>query len=78
MLLSDTFNKDINAVVLDINMPDMTGLQVFKEIKSINPFVPIVLHTGTAAMQDERRDIRRQFQPHAYVQKGVQSSSWIQ
>ena len=27
----DTFNKDIHAVVLDINMPDMTGMQVFRE-----------------------------------------------
>jgi len=51
-------------------MPDMTGLQVFKEIKSINPYVPIIFHTGTAAMRDERRDLRRQFRPHAYVQKG--------
>jgi len=42
----DTFNKDIHAVVLDINMPDMTGMQVFREIKLINPFVPIVFHTG--------------------------------
>ena len=66
----DIFNKDIHAVVLDINMPDMTGLQVFKEIKSINPYVPIIFHTGTAAMRDERRDLRRQFRPHAYVQKG--------
>ncbi len=66
----DKFNNNIHAVVLDINMPDMTGLQVFKEIKSINPYVPIIFHTGTAAMQDERRDLRRQFRPHAYVQKG--------
>ena len=66
----DKFNNDIHAVVLDINMPDMTGLQVFKKIKSINPYVPIIFHTGTTARQEERRDLRRQFRPHAYVQKG--------
>ena len=66
----DKFNNNIHAVVLDINMPDLTGLQVFKKIKSINPYVPIIFHTGTTAKQEERRDLRRQFRPHAYVQKG--------
>ena len=66
----DSFNNTVHVVVLDINMPDMTGLQVFKKIKSINPYVPIIFHTGTTARQEERRDLRRQFRPHAYVQKG--------
>ena len=66
----DKFNNNIHAIVLDINMPDLTGLQVFKKIKSINPYVPIIFHTGTTAKQGERRDLRRQFRPHAYVQKG--------
>ena len=66
----DKFDNNIHAVVLDINMPDMTGLQVFKKIKSINPYVPIIFHTGAAVRQDERRNLRRQFRPHAYVQKG--------
>ena len=66
----DKLNKDINAVVLDINMPDLTGLQVFKRIKAKNPYVPIIFHTGTIVRQEERRGLRRQFRPHAYVQKG--------
>ncbi len=37
----DKLNKNVNAVVLDINMPDLTGLQVFKKIKAENPYVPI-------------------------------------
>ncbi len=66
----DKFNNNIHAVVLDINMPDLTGLQVFKELKLINPYTPIIFHTGATARQEERRDLRRQFRPHAYVQKG--------
>ena len=66
----DKFNNNIHAVVLDINMPGLTGLQVFKKIKLKNPYVPIIFHTGTTARQEERRDLRRQFRPHAYVQKG--------
>ncbi|MBC8554571.1 MAG: response regulator, partial [Candidatus Brocadiales bacterium] len=53
----DSFNNTVHVVVLDINMPDMTGLQVFKKIKSINPYVPIIFHTGTTARQEERRDL---------------------
>ncbi len=37
----DKLNKNVNAVVLDINMPDLTGLQVFKKVKAENPYVPI-------------------------------------
>ncbi len=66
----DKFNNNIHAVILDINMPGLTGLQVFKKIKLKNPYVPIIFHTGTTARQEERRDLRRQFRPHAYVQKG--------
>jgi response regulator RpfG family c-di-GMP phosphodiesterase len=66
----DKLNKNVNAVVLDINMPDLTGLQVFKEIKAKNPYVPIIFHTGDVTCREDRRDIRRQFRPHAYVLKG--------
>jgi len=64
------FNKSINAVVLDISMPDMTGLQVFEIIKEKNPYVPIIFHTGSVTRSDNRRDIRRQFRPHALRYKG--------
>ncbi|ODS32731.1 MAG: two-component response regulator [Candidatus Scalindua rubra] len=63
-------NNDINAVVLDINMPDLSGLQVFEKIKAKNPYVPIIFHTGSVTHKDDRRDIRRQFRPHAYIVKG--------
>ncbi|MDR4497363.1 MAG: response regulator [Candidatus Scalindua sp.] len=66
----EKLDKNINAVVLDINMPDITGLEVFEKIKAKNPYVPIIFHTGVAKKREDRRDIRRQFKPHAYVIKG--------
>ncbi len=66
----DRLDKDIHAVVLDIDMPDITGLEVFEKIKAKNPYVPIIFHTGVATKREDRRDIRRQFKPHAYVIKG--------
>ncbi|MFQ5963756.1 MAG: adenylate/guanylate cyclase domain-containing protein [Candidatus Scalinduaceae bacterium] len=65
----DKLNKNINAVILDINMPDLTGFQIFEKIKAKNPYVPIIFHTAFAKKED-RKDIRRQFRPHAYVIKG--------
>lgn len=66
----DKLNKNINAVILDIKMPDISGFQVFEEIKVKNPYVPIIFHTGSVTHRDDRRDIRRKFRPHAYVIKG--------
>ena len=65
----EKLNNNISAIVLDINMPDLTGLQVFEKVKAKNPYVPIIFHTGEAAKKD-RRDIRKQLRPHAYVLKG--------
>ncbi len=66
----DKFNNGVYAVVLDIYMPDLSGLEVFQKIKSKNQYVPIIFHTGAPKRQEERRSIRRHFRPHAYVQKG--------
>jgi DNA-binding NtrC family response regulator len=63
------FNEKIHAVVLDLTLPDMFGLEVFEKLKEKNPLVPIILYTG---MSDrwERIKVRRTFRPHAYILKG--------
>ncbi len=65
----DTFHDAVFAIVLDINMPDISGLEVFEIIKSKNHYVPIIFHTGYDE-REKRIDIRRHFRPHAYVVKG--------
>lgn len=65
----DTFDKTVSVVILDINMPDMSGLEVFEIIKSKNQYIPIIFHTGFDE-KEKRSDIRKQFRPHAYVLKG--------
>lgn len=63
------FNDTIFCVILDINMPDMSGLDVFEILKSKNQYIPIIFHTGYDE-REKRVDIRRHFRPHAYVVKG--------
>ena len=39
-------NNDIDIVISDIKMPKMTGIEMAKEIKNINPDVPIIFTTA--------------------------------
>jgi len=39
-------NSDIDLVIADINMPKMDGLTMSKEIKKINPSIPIIITTA--------------------------------
>ena len=65
----DKFNDTVFVVILDITMPEMSGLEVFEIIKSKNQYIPIIFHTGLD-QKEKRTDIRRHFRPHAYVVKG--------
>ena len=38
--------NEIDLVVVDMIMPDMSGLEVFKELKSINPGIIVILSSG--------------------------------
>ncbi|MFC1478053.1 sigma-54-dependent transcriptional regulator [Candidatus Margulisiibacteriota bacterium] len=39
-------NTDINLIIMDINMPEMNGLEAFRKIKQVKPKIPIIMMTG--------------------------------
>ncbi len=39
-------NQDIDAVILDLVMPERGGITVFETIRSISPASKIIIHTG--------------------------------
>ncbi|GAB4282261.1 MAG: hypothetical protein Kow0068_06900 [Marinilabiliales bacterium] len=45
-------NPDINLVLLDIKMPKKDGYEVFKEMKKINPNIPVIAQTAYALTED--------------------------
>ena len=44
-------NSRFDAVLLDVHLPDMTGLDVFREIRQIDPRLPVIVMTAFATTQ---------------------------
>ncbi len=43
--------KLFDAVVLDVSMPGMDGVATLRELKRINPEVPVIMLTGHATLE---------------------------
>jgi len=51
----ETSPDDFKIVVVDLTMPNMTGIELARKMKILRPNIPIVLSTGnTARIKDER------------------------
>ncbi len=50
-----TKNKDIDFILMDINMPIMNGYLATEEIKKINPNVPIIAQTAYSTPEDKAK-----------------------
>jgi len=61
-------SPNINAIVLDIRMEGMDGLQTATRIRDINPDIPVVFHTGYPGDFSESK-VDSEYQPFDYVGK---------
>ncbi len=47
------FSGDVDAVVLDCEMPGMNGYELAERLKELNPLLPIVMVSGTNPEMEE-------------------------
>jgi two-component system nitrogen regulation response regulator NtrX len=66
-------NPDIEAVVLDIKMAKMDGLETASRIQKINPDLPIIFCTGFPGDYSESQ-IDNEFKPFEYIVKNERPS----
>ncbi len=48
---------DYDAIVLDLGLPDMDGLSVLSDIKSVKPEVPVIICTARDALDDRLKGL---------------------
>jgi PAS domain S-box-containing protein len=64
--------NEISAVLLDMSMPGMSGLDIFRELIVINPQVKVLLSSGFA--EDERVTAARSSGVRGFIQKPYTAS----
>ena len=52
----------VDAIIVDIGLPDRKGDELVREIKAVNPALPIILATGQSA-----RTVRERFKNEGNV-----------
>jgi len=62
-------DEGADALLLDMTLPEMNGLQVLQQIRGLNPNVPVVVVTGETS-DDIRRSCER-LGVHDYLSKPV-------
>lgn len=50
--------EEFDVVILDINMPEVDGIQTMKAIRSSFPGVPVIIHTGAGTINDAKKAIQ--------------------
>ena len=50
-------NKDISLVLMDIRLPDISGLEVTKKMKQTKPSVPVIAQTAYALKSDKKKSL---------------------
>ncbi len=62
-----------DLVLLDINLPDINGLDVLKELKKINPDVLVIIVTGYASIEDAVQAIK--LGAYDYIEKPLKKNT---
>jgi PAS domain S-box-containing protein len=67
--------KEIDLVLLDLTMPNMSGLEVLERIRAIDPLVKVVLSSGYRAGEEDDSD--RFSEASAFLSKPYRAASLV-
>lgn len=69
----NTFKSErVNAVILDYWMADMNGMQVAREIRKLNPAIPIIILSAYGELLDESLGIA-----DLWIRKGEEDPQYL-
>ncbi len=51
-------NRNLDLVMLDVNLPTMSGLNVLKQIKEVNEDIPVIVISGSVSTENAIEAIR--------------------
>jgi len=70
-------NKDISCILMDIRLPDISGIIASREIYKINPALPVIFHTGHPGEYYESH-LMDEKNAYGYVTKGDSISKLVE
>ena len=69
-------NPDLSLILMDIKMPNGSGLDATRQIRKTKPFLPVIAQTAYALQGDEEKALAAGC--NAYVTKPVRKQKLIQ
>jgi DNA-binding NtrC family response regulator len=70
-------NRKISCILMDIRLPDISGIIASREIYKINPTLPVVFHTGHPGEYYESH-LMNEKNAYGYVTKGDSISKLVE
>ncbi len=75
--LKELGNGTVDAVIVDIKMPDMDGIDLMKQIKRLYPDLPVVLVTAHFSLDDADDYDGSSISPDGFLQKPFRAENII-
>lgn len=69
-------NKDIQAVLMDINMPEMNGLEATRKIRKIRNDLPVIVQTAYVLSHEEEKSY--EFGANAFMSKPIKLNDLLE
>jgi len=70
-------NPDLTLVITDYVMPKLSGMELIKKIKTVNPDFPVILITAYSHIRHEVENKSIEYSPDGYLEKPFDLMSLI-